>query len=318
MQVQLAPLSRNISVENWSNSKEGCRILWTGIILANRKIRIRRYYLTQVSFMKKAFTLIELLVVIAIIAILAAILFPVFAQAKMAAKRTAALSNTKQMLLASQMYAIDYDDMYHLIRARVDTGDPLNWAFGAEDALNPYIKSYELQKDPSDSVTRDDCGTPTGGTTSFSWTHYRNDDIRTFGVHGYNAPTWTPAQARPSLTTTAVGAPAQTINMYPLWTTASYKNGYAYYRYYTDDLGPRGPIPTFPRALSFTWCSASPGAGRMSIGAYNDVINYGFADGHAKGLKRDTTMGNTSHPWTATNVTNRTRNLFHYDDAFKQ
>ncbi len=58
----------------------------------------------------KAFTLIELLVVIAIIAILAAILFPVFAQAKVAAKKTQDLSNIKQMGTALQLYASDHDD----------------------------------------------------------------------------------------------------------------------------------------------------------------------------------------------------------------
>jgi prepilin-type N-terminal cleavage/methylation domain-containing protein len=62
--------------------------------------------------MKKAFTLIELLVVIAIIAILAAILFPVFAQAKAAAKKTAALSNQKQIGTSIQIYMADYDDMF--------------------------------------------------------------------------------------------------------------------------------------------------------------------------------------------------------------
>src|SRR5580658_9982218 len=61
--------------------------------------------------MKKAFTLIELLVVIAIIAILAAILFPVFAQAKEASKKTVCLSNNKQIGLGLYMYCNDYDDM---------------------------------------------------------------------------------------------------------------------------------------------------------------------------------------------------------------
>jgi prepilin-type N-terminal cleavage/methylation domain-containing protein/prepilin-type processing-associated H-X9-DG protein len=63
------------------------------------------------SRLRNAFTLIELLVVIAIIAILAAILFPVFAQAKEAAKKTHCVSNTKQTALAALMYAGDYDDM---------------------------------------------------------------------------------------------------------------------------------------------------------------------------------------------------------------
>lgn len=66
------------------------------------------------SHRQSAFTLIELLVVIAIIAILAAILFPVFAQAKEAAKKTSALSNAKQMGTGFNMYMADYDDLLPL------------------------------------------------------------------------------------------------------------------------------------------------------------------------------------------------------------
>src|SRR5256885_5331095 len=61
-------------------------------------------------FSSRAFTLIELLVVIAIIAILAAILFPVFAQAREAARKTTCLSNLKQLGIGMQMYASDNDD----------------------------------------------------------------------------------------------------------------------------------------------------------------------------------------------------------------
>jgi prepilin-type N-terminal cleavage/methylation domain-containing protein len=61
---------------------------------------------------RRAFTLIELLVVIAIIAILAAILFPVFAKAKVAAKKSASISNAKQIGLGIMLYAGDYDDVY--------------------------------------------------------------------------------------------------------------------------------------------------------------------------------------------------------------
>ena len=61
---------------------------------------------------RRGFTLIELLVVIAIIAILAAILFPVFARAREKARQTSCLSNVKQTALAMMMYAQDYDEVY--------------------------------------------------------------------------------------------------------------------------------------------------------------------------------------------------------------
>ena len=77
--------------------------------------------------MKRAFTLIELLVVIAIIAILAAILFPVFAQAKEAAKKTVCLSNMKELGLAFQMYGGDNDDNFPApITNYTKNSDP-NW-----------------------------------------------------------------------------------------------------------------------------------------------------------------------------------------------
>jgi len=90
----------------------------------------------------RAFTLIELLVVIAIIAILAAILFPVFAQAKAAAKRTSDLSNNKQIGTSLVMYATDNDDLTPLLRIVENSADwwtpkMTSW----KDAAQPYVKN---------------------------------------------------------------------------------------------------------------------------------------------------------------------------------
>ncbi len=90
------------------------------------------------------FTLIELLVVIAIIAILAAILFPVFAQAKLAAKKTVTISNNKQIGLALMMYAGDHDDF---LPRTMDTSsgipETISWwaVSNYQKALEPYMKN---------------------------------------------------------------------------------------------------------------------------------------------------------------------------------
>lgn len=97
---------------------------------------------------KKGFTLIELLVVIAIIAILAAILFPVFAQAREKARQTQCLSNHRQVGTAAMMYAQDYDEFFvPLITSIVDGGlgrSPL-WP----RLIQPYIKNGNVFREPS-------------------------------------------------------------------------------------------------------------------------------------------------------------------------
>ena len=118
------------------------------------------------SLKARAFTLIELLVVIAIIAILAAILFPVFAQARESARMTACISNGKQIGLGLNMYLQDYDEAF----PPADYGAPVTaapftnfaWFSGAGgsvyyppccfDLLQPYEKSLQIHKCPSDST----------------------------------------------------------------------------------------------------------------------------------------------------------------------
>ncbi|HZT43790.1 MAG TPA: prepilin-type N-terminal cleavage/methylation domain-containing protein [Chthonomonadaceae bacterium] len=106
---------------------------------------------THVLCRNKAFTLIELLVVIAIIAILAAILFPVFAQAREQARKTSCLSNVKQLNTGVQMYIQDYDEAVPLtIGTNPSTpGNDFTADLGTsvvtwQDTVQPYIKSYNV------------------------------------------------------------------------------------------------------------------------------------------------------------------------------
>lgn len=103
---------------------------------------------------REAFTLIELLVVIAIISILAAILFPVFAQAKLAAKKVNGVSNIKQISLAGVMYAADYDDTTVPLYWFDPTNLTLPSTFGFyywDVLLLPYTKNEKIYIDLMDT-----------------------------------------------------------------------------------------------------------------------------------------------------------------------
>ena len=129
-----------------------------------------------------AFTLIELLVVIAIIAILAAILFPVFAQAKRAAKGTVALSGAKQMCLGQLMYAGDYDDYFSPTVAFSDSWDARPFTY----LTQPYMKSWQLLMDPTGPLTNSDIANANAGTAFQLYGQWGMPPARTSTTKTYN------------------------------------------------------------------------------------------------------------------------------------
>lgn len=154
---------------------------------------------------KSAFTLIELLVVIAIIAILAAILFPVFAQAREKARGASCQSNLKQLGTAVAMYTQDYDEVYPI-------GVRDDWNQSWPVLVQPYVKSYEVFRCPDDSNrTQPDWTKGWGGIPisyacngAFGWNGSTNQTIGVMGM----AQGW----LSPSVTNLAsVGRPADTV-----------------------------------------------------------------------------------------------------------
>ena len=108
---------------------------------------------------KSGFTLIELLVVIAIIAILAAILFPVFAQARAQARKTTCISNNKQLGLAIMMYVQDYDELLPMAMVKTIPPKGDNFLFQVaswQNLVQPYVKNWGLFICPDDNLKNAD------------------------------------------------------------------------------------------------------------------------------------------------------------------
>ena len=189
--------------------------------------------------MKRAFTLIELLVVIAIIAILAAILFPVFAQAKLAAKKTQGLAQSKQIGTGLQIYLNDADDTLPPYRFSDSSqilnptyiklqaaGDPraariesqAQHAIFINQMLDPYIKNDDIWKaptNPSAWVNVETTGTEDAGFLSYGGQN--SYGVNNYVFKGFSAQSTTnPAM----FSATAIAEPSNTIGL----TDASYYN----------------------------------------------------------------------------------------------
>ena len=171
---------------------------------------------------RKAFTLIELLVVIAIIAILAAILFPVFAQAKEAAKKTSDLSAIKQVGTAQMIYASDYDDIF-VPAYQVPQGADGNVCWSAWHVwLDPYMKT--LGGVAADGWCGGDVRQFNDRRTSYGITRSGRDQGNNAATHSWSANALVMGMNRgvwgggscgvhTSLSTTAIARPSETILM---------------------------------------------------------------------------------------------------------
>ncbi|MDX2064676.1 MAG: prepilin-type N-terminal cleavage/methylation domain-containing protein [Fimbriimonadaceae bacterium] len=143
-------------------------------------------------FSLRAFTLIELLVVIAIIAILAAILFPVFAQAKQSAKQVQCMSNERNLGLAMQLYAQDYDDTVSLAAYGTEAGFFL-W----HDLVDPYVRNKQIWLCPGSRLSdRDTTGVLTshfgynvGYLTTFAQDFSNANNHTAFSFSAISEPT---------------------------------------------------------------------------------------------------------------------------------
>jgi prepilin-type N-terminal cleavage/methylation domain-containing protein/prepilin-type processing-associated H-X9-DG protein len=239
-----------------------------------------------------AFTLIELLVVIAIIAILAAILFPVFAQAREKARQTACLSNTKQIGLAMLQYVSDYDETFPPGRY-YDNSVPGNTAF----AWDNYIESYAQKAGtgtaygtgnnpylvcPSDSIDRRPAFTngpiPNKRSYAIPVTNVGGADYAWLGeVYPATPPNSSITPGRPLADITS---PAGLIMIAEAHRS---RNGIGV----NTDYRVVSPAPTTASIVGFGQLEPPPAKAQVP---HSGGWNYLFADGHAKWFKPEQTI----------------------------
>lgn len=191
------------------------------------------------------FTLIELLVVVAIIAILAAILFPVFSRAREKARSSSCQANLKQIGTAAKMYTQDYDERFVQRRTQVAMGDNRSWRV----LLFPYTKSKTIYTCPSNAKTS--FANNWNGGSDYSMTGYYDANYGISRVHYAGGGPKTPSGKRLA----EFSHPSTSIVF--------------------GDTG--GGISISRRSNSHGWHRTGSASKQ-----HNGVANYVFADGHAK------------------------------------
>ena len=214
------------------------------------------------SHRRTGFTLIELLVVIAIIAILAAMLFPVFARAREKARQTQCLSNLKQLTLGITMYIQDYDELFPPLVTLKAAG--LDTVF---QTVQPYIKNKQIGRCPSDETSfRCPNGTQISSNAPFlDFSLWRAVGLTNcYDVsYGVNERLISIGTSYMSQALAGVQRPSETPLAYDAYSSTQ-THTYA-------SAGPLPPPTTIP-----------PSGGWYAAWRHNGTLNVSFVDGHAK------------------------------------
>jgi prepilin-type N-terminal cleavage/methylation domain-containing protein/prepilin-type processing-associated H-X9-DG protein len=230
---------------------------------------------------KRGFTLIELLVVIAIIAILAAILFPVFARARENARKSSCQNNLKQIALGFKQYINDFDERYPLVAVTSASTTTYAPPYGWADALQPYLKNTQVLQCPSDSAE----GQDTSGVLDFSDYAYNKNFIRVINRGAVLVTT--------GVNESMFGSSTQTIMALDGGNAIGQSNGDARYAVcgLAADVQVGGTNVAYASAAAASNTNAVCAAGSGAAATYPaaqihlDGANFSFADGHVKWLK---------------------------------
>ena len=233
--------------------------------------------------MRKAFTLIELLVVIAIIAILAAILFPVFAQAREKARATSCLSNMRQMGAAMMMYVQDYDEQTAHTHHDLDSSETIADLYPWYEPLQPYIKNSGVFKCPSMNDTPTLFPHP---VTLNDWKTYRTDYlINGFFSHGASLAMISSPASQITVAERHAGIAFFDYHPWPSAPDGNWERGFLDGSgYKIGDVEDDSQVPDLP-----------------NVGRHSQGNNYVFLDGHVKFSKFNNTLDSTKAPTAVDN-----------------